>query len=293
MAREHADIHPVQELTPEKADLLSAAGINEAFPFRALRACEGPAGVGIWSRHPVSASDTDDDFWVGRVTAKVRIPDAAAEATIVVTHLSARAGRNRLPGGAPTYTGWPRSCRSLPRPPTARSWWRATSTQRATFASSPAACSHETIWLLLGAPFCSVRHCCRGPCQPSPGSSYSEPAGEVLPRRKCRQRSPRRIAQPPPRTLQFAPQDDSAEQSFNVRCHTRHNPTGTPHSLTRTPRRLRPQLDYRAARQPKPAETLHGERGSSLGALCANPANPGQSSDIPPDGTPLRAPTLS
>jgi endonuclease/exonuclease/phosphatase (EEP) superfamily protein YafD len=89
MAREHADILAVQELTPEKADLMSAAGVDEAFPFQALRACDGAAGVGIWSRYPISTSDTDDDFWLGLVAAKVRIPGVTAETTIVVTHLSA------------------------------------------------------------------------------------------------------------------------------------------------------------------------------------------------------------
>jgi endonuclease/exonuclease/phosphatase (EEP) superfamily protein YafD len=89
MAREHADILAVQELTPEKADLMSAAGLDAAFPFRALRACDGPAGVGIWSRYPISTSETDEGFWLGLVAAKVRILKLTAEATVVVTHLSA------------------------------------------------------------------------------------------------------------------------------------------------------------------------------------------------------------
>jgi endonuclease/exonuclease/phosphatase (EEP) superfamily protein YafD len=89
LARDHADILAVQELTPEKADLMSAAGLDEAFPFQALRACDGPAGVGIWSRYPFSTSDTDEEFWLGLVTARVRIPGVTADATVVVTHLSA------------------------------------------------------------------------------------------------------------------------------------------------------------------------------------------------------------
>ena len=88
MARDHADILAVQELTSEKADLMSAAGVDEAFPYKALRACDGPAGVGIWSRYPISTSDTDDDFWLGLVSTTVHIPEVTAEATIVVTHLS-------------------------------------------------------------------------------------------------------------------------------------------------------------------------------------------------------------
>src|SRR5829696_477172 len=59
------------------------------FRFGRLRACDGPAGVGIWGRYPISTSNTDDEFWLGLVSAKVRIPGVTAEATIVVTHVSA------------------------------------------------------------------------------------------------------------------------------------------------------------------------------------------------------------
>jgi len=88
MACAHADILAVQELTPEKAGMVST-GLKEAFPFQVLRACDGPAGVGIWSRYPIAASEVDDDFWLGLVAAKVSIPEVAAEATVVVVHLSA------------------------------------------------------------------------------------------------------------------------------------------------------------------------------------------------------------
>jgi hypothetical protein len=39
LARENTDILAVQELTREKAELMSAAGVDETFPFQALRAC--------------------------------------------------------------------------------------------------------------------------------------------------------------------------------------------------------------------------------------------------------------
>src|ERR1700694_3767608 len=89
LARQHADILAVQELTPDLADRLSAAGLDDTFPFHALRDREGPAGVGIWSRYPISRSSVDESFWLGLLTAHVRIPDVKAETTIVVTHLDA------------------------------------------------------------------------------------------------------------------------------------------------------------------------------------------------------------
>ncbi|HET6736658.1 endonuclease/exonuclease/phosphatase family protein [Mycobacterium sp.] len=86
---EHADILAVQELTPEKAGLLSASGLDEAFPYRALRACEGPAGVGVWSRYPIDGIDVDDRFWLGFLTAQVRVPGIEASTAVVATHMSA------------------------------------------------------------------------------------------------------------------------------------------------------------------------------------------------------------
>jgi endonuclease/exonuclease/phosphatase family metal-dependent hydrolase len=89
LAKKRADILAVQELTPEKADLLSEEGLDQTFPHKALRAREGPAGVGIWSRYPIEQSDVDERFWLGMLTARVRIPDVPGDATIVVTHISA------------------------------------------------------------------------------------------------------------------------------------------------------------------------------------------------------------
>lgn len=89
LAAQHADILAVQELTPEKADLISAAGIDEVMPHQVLRAREGPAGVGIWSRYPLTADAEYDEFWLGLITARVRIPGLPAEATVATTHMSA------------------------------------------------------------------------------------------------------------------------------------------------------------------------------------------------------------
>lgn len=84
-----ADILAVQELTPEKAVQISAAGIDELLPYRVLRAREGPAGVGLWSRYPMAPGADYDEFWLGLITAQVRIPGVPGEATVVTTHMSA------------------------------------------------------------------------------------------------------------------------------------------------------------------------------------------------------------
>lgn len=89
LARQHADILAVQEVTQEKADEISEAGIDEVLPFRVLRTREGPAGVAIWSRYPMEPAAEYDEFWLGLITARVRIPGVQAEATVVTTHMSA------------------------------------------------------------------------------------------------------------------------------------------------------------------------------------------------------------
>ena len=89
LARQHADILAVQEVTPEKADEISAAGIDEVLPYRVLRIREGPAGVALWSRYPMEPGADYDEFWLGLITARVRIPGVPVEAVVVTTHMSA------------------------------------------------------------------------------------------------------------------------------------------------------------------------------------------------------------
>jgi endonuclease/exonuclease/phosphatase (EEP) superfamily protein YafD len=84
-----ADILAVQELTPGKAEQITAAGIEEILPHRSLRAREGPAGVGIWSRYPLTPGEDYDEFWLGLITARVNVPGAPTQTTVVTTHMSA------------------------------------------------------------------------------------------------------------------------------------------------------------------------------------------------------------
>jgi hypothetical protein len=77
----------VQELTAKLVDRLADEGIDTEFPYHALRAREGPAGVSIWSRYPLqrgrddakptdantsgSHDDADDVSLSGRKSRKV------------------------------------------------------------------------------------------------------------------------------------------------------------------------------------------------------------------------------
>ena len=84
LARERADVLAVQELTPELADRLCGE-LAIDFPFRVLRPRERAAGVGLWSRHPITASGTDEQFSRGLVWARLRV--AEVDATVISTHM--------------------------------------------------------------------------------------------------------------------------------------------------------------------------------------------------------------
>lgn len=73
LAEDHADIVMVQELTPGLAEAMST-GLARDFPYRALRSREGAAGVGLWSRYPITGWSTDESFTQGFVAAHVQLP---------------------------------------------------------------------------------------------------------------------------------------------------------------------------------------------------------------------------
>lgn len=86
LATEHADIIAVQELTPELAAALSPA-LTATFPYSALRPRERAAGVGLWSRYPITSSGSDDTFFRGLIYARVRVPGTDFETTVLSTHM--------------------------------------------------------------------------------------------------------------------------------------------------------------------------------------------------------------
>ncbi|MGH3389733.1 MAG: endonuclease/exonuclease/phosphatase family protein [Actinomadura sp.] len=53
--RTGADVLSVQELTPEGVELLDRAGLGGLLPYQVLDPREGPAGSGLYARHPLRA----------------------------------------------------------------------------------------------------------------------------------------------------------------------------------------------------------------------------------------------
>ncbi|MGV0853225.1 endonuclease/exonuclease/phosphatase family protein [Mycolicibacterium phlei] len=87
MARRNVHVLAVQELTPQLEHALNDA-LAEDFPYRQVRPKEGPAGVGLWSRYPLTDPQTHDEFWLGLVTARAHIPHTNTATTVATTHLS-------------------------------------------------------------------------------------------------------------------------------------------------------------------------------------------------------------
>ncbi|MCB0941402.1 MAG: endonuclease/exonuclease/phosphatase family protein [Mycobacterium sp.] len=88
IARDRTDLLLVQELTPQLADTLAEDGIDTAFPYKALDARPFAAGVGIWSRYPIVGSRLIPGYRLGMLSANIRVPGAADDAVVVVTHLA-------------------------------------------------------------------------------------------------------------------------------------------------------------------------------------------------------------
>ncbi|GAB7066166.1 endonuclease/exonuclease/phosphatase family protein [Mycobacterium hodleri] len=89
VAAADADVLMVQELTPAAARGLAAAGIDDTFPYQSLDARPVSAGVGIYSRHPITDSTRIPGYQLAMVRADVRIPRVAHEVSLLTVHLDA------------------------------------------------------------------------------------------------------------------------------------------------------------------------------------------------------------
>jgi len=85
LARVHADVFVVQELTPELAMNLSP--LTSDFPYLAVDAQPYAAGIGIWSRYPIEWSTRDTAYQLGMVTASLRVPGVSSPVTVLAAHL--------------------------------------------------------------------------------------------------------------------------------------------------------------------------------------------------------------
>jgi endonuclease/exonuclease/phosphatase (EEP) superfamily protein YafD len=84
-----ADVLFVQELTPDAVRALAAAGIDNTLPNHALDPRNEAAGVGIYTRYPMTSSDRMTGYEMAMVSARLRIEGTRADTTVAAAHFAA------------------------------------------------------------------------------------------------------------------------------------------------------------------------------------------------------------
>ena len=89
VAANNADVLLLQKLTPEAVRRLTAAGIDRAFPHRAVDAREGAGGAAIYSRYALTAVENVPGYEMAMVKAELRPDGARDDLTVVSMHFAA------------------------------------------------------------------------------------------------------------------------------------------------------------------------------------------------------------
>lgn len=74
------DLLTVNELTPDAADALTQAGLDDVMPYRYLVPGQLASGTGIWSRFPLSGSVEHDGFVFRQLSAIADVPGVGSVA---------------------------------------------------------------------------------------------------------------------------------------------------------------------------------------------------------------------
>jgi endonuclease/exonuclease/phosphatase family metal-dependent hydrolase len=86
-AASHTDVLVVQELTADSVARLSAAGIDDVFAHRVVEPRPRAAGIGVWSRYPITKTLTAEGPSMPCLFATVRVPGCPVDPTVVAVHL--------------------------------------------------------------------------------------------------------------------------------------------------------------------------------------------------------------
>jgi len=89
IAEHNADIVALQELTPESARRLDAAGLGASFPYHFDHPIEGGGGAGLWSRYPLVSPTIVRGFQMVFISSRVAlIPQRVDGPWVLVAHLA-------------------------------------------------------------------------------------------------------------------------------------------------------------------------------------------------------------
>ncbi|HEX2212160.1 MAG TPA: endonuclease/exonuclease/phosphatase family protein [Mycobacterium sp.] len=89
LANASADVLVVQEMTPELASAMSAAGLDATFSHRAIDPRPMAAGIGVWSRHPIVSAAPISGYQMPMLSARIRVPGVRFDPTVLAVHLAA------------------------------------------------------------------------------------------------------------------------------------------------------------------------------------------------------------
>jgi len=87
LAKDSADLITVAELTPEAITRFTEAGLEETFPYSELFPGPGAAGIGIWSRYPLTELTTPMHSGVLMPAARVDFPGLQIQPLIASVHV--------------------------------------------------------------------------------------------------------------------------------------------------------------------------------------------------------------
>jgi endonuclease/exonuclease/phosphatase (EEP) superfamily protein YafD len=103
--QQHPDVLSVQQLTPDAARRLRAAGLDDLLPHQVLRAAAGAAGSGLYAREALSRAGRLDG--TGFDQARAELTTAAGPVRLVAVNV-------RPPNGPGAVAGWRSDLSRLP-----------------------------------------------------------------------------------------------------------------------------------------------------------------------------------
>ncbi|KUI07065.1 endonuclease [Mycolicibacterium acapulense] len=89
LASSVADVLVVQEMTPQVAEAMSAAGLDTVFGHRAIDPRPSADGIGVWSRHPIVAAAAVEGYQMPMLSTRIRVPGVRFDLTVLAVHLAA------------------------------------------------------------------------------------------------------------------------------------------------------------------------------------------------------------
>ncbi len=89
LASAAADVLVVQELTPQAAEAMSAAGLDRVFGHRVIDPRPMAGGIGVWSRHPIVGAGNVDGYRMPMLQTQIRVPGVRFDVSVLAVHLAA------------------------------------------------------------------------------------------------------------------------------------------------------------------------------------------------------------